>query len=200
MPDQARIGADQEDLARGAAGDRGALDRLFGRHEAALRRLARVLTQDEAAAEDVLQDALLAATQHAGSFRGEGSVRAWLLSIVRRAASRGRRRRAGEPTRWVELDDQTPLHVLGEAAGWGSPLTPEALLSAQERRRGLMALIERLAPAEQVVIHLRDLEGLSYEEVSVALEEPLSAVKTRLHRARLRLLALARAEEGGEHG
>jgi len=183
---------DLSDLDAAARGGREAFTRVVERHQDAVFRLARALTSSEQEAEDVLQETFMSAYRHAATFRGEAAVRTWLLTIARRAAARQQRRRAGEPT------DHEPLSELGVAAGWGADNDPEQQASDAERRRALGRALDALAPADSAVIVLRDLEGMTGPDAAEVLGITLPAVKTRLHRARLRLMAELR--EGGTHG
>jgi RNA polymerase sigma-70 factor (ECF subfamily) len=170
-----------------ADGDRTGCAAFVERHLPAIWRYARLLTGDDTTAEDVLQDTLLAALQAAGSFAGEGSARAWLYTIARHSLARRHRRRAGEPARFHDSD---AIDVLGPAAGFGADAADaEAALEAAEDRERVRAALARLSPADQEVLVLRDIEGLDGDETSAVLGLPLAAMKTRLHRARLRLAA-----------
>jgi RNA polymerase sigma-70 factor (ECF subfamily) len=184
-------------IAATARGDRRAFSALVARHRAAAWRLIRALAPGEQAAEDALQETFLAVYRGAASYRGEAPPRAWILGMARRQAARSWRRRVGEPL------DPVPLHELGEAAGWGRG-DPEQLAAALEDRQRLRAALAALSPADQEILVLRDLEQLSTPEVAAVLEISPAAVKSRLHRARLRLLAELRGErpegEGGDHG
>ncbi|MBW2527540.1 MAG: sigma-70 family RNA polymerase sigma factor [Deltaproteobacteria bacterium] len=183
---------DLSDLEDAARGRREAFTRVVERHQDAVFRLARALTPSEQEAEDVLQETFLSAYRHADAFRGEAAVRTWLLTIARRAAARQSRRRAGEPR------DHAPLSELGVAAGWGAESDPEQQASDAERRRALDKALAALAPTDRAVIVLRDLEGMTGPAAAEVLGLTLPAVKTRLHRARLRLMA--ELHHGGTHG
>lgn len=182
--------ADVAALARVAAGDGAALRGLVARHQAAVFRVARLLTSDRQAAEDVLQETFVGALRGAGTFRGEAAVRTWLLRIARHAAYRLRRRAGPEPV------DDASLEQLGAEAGWGTALDPERLALLGEHRERLTRALEALAPEDREVLVLRDLEDLSGEETAFALGMTLAATKSRLHRARLRFAAAVRKEVG----
>lgn len=147
-----------------------------------MRRLARLLRPD--AADDVTQEALLVALRDAGAFRGEGSRRAWLFGIVRNVArSHGRSARRAESTEPTLLD-------LGISAGWG-----QVVPAREDEKLAIRDAYALLDDEEREVLWLRDVEGLSGEETAHALGVSLPAMKSRLHRARLRLLG---AYRGGE--
>jgi RNA polymerase sigma-70 factor (ECF subfamily) len=183
---------DEELLAQSAAGDRGAFEAVVSRHQAAVFRLARALTGSRADAEDVLQEAFLSAFLFARGFRGEATVRTWLLTITRHAAYRLARKR-GAPSEDI---DSVPLPDLGWRAGW-SQNDPETLAMKAQRRERLDRALQSLSPEAREVLVLRDLEGLSGEETAAMLGIELAAMKSRLHRARLALAAALR--HGGSH-
>ncbi|MDP3718065.1 MAG: sigma-70 family RNA polymerase sigma factor [Acidobacteriota bacterium] len=178
---------DLELARRAGGGDREAFSALVTRHQASVYRLARHVAGTRDEAEDVLQQTFLSAWQGVSRFRGESSVRTWLLTIARNAAVTRRVRAAREPI------DATPLDDLGIRAGWGGP-NPEQLAVAAEQHGRLVAALAGLAPDEREVLTLRDLEGLSGEDVAAMLGLTTAAMKSRLHRARLRL---AEAVRGG---
>ncbi len=178
---------DAELLKRTAAGEREAFDELVGRHQAAVFRFARAATDGAAAAEDVLQETFLAAWRAAAAFQRRSAVRTWLLTIARNQAWH-HRERAGR----IPVDD-VPLPELGVAAGWGDPGPEEGALRSQRRDR-LARALSALAPDEREILVLRELEELTGEETAAALGIGLAAMKSRLHRARLRLAAELRRD------
>lgn len=186
MPDSREEGLiDLALVGRSAQGDREAFDTLVTRHQASVFRLARYLIGNKDEAEDVLQQTFLSAWQGARGFRGESSIRTWLLTIARNAALTRRKQAAREPI------DETPLEDLGIRAGWGGP-DPEQLAAAAEQRDRLAAALAALVPEEREILTLRDLEGLAGDEVATMLGLSLAAMKSRLHRARLSLAAAVR--------
>lgn len=186
---------DREVLSRAAHGDAAAFEDFVQRHEAALWRYARTLCDDDARAEDALQEAFVQAWRSAASFRGEGSARAWLFTIarnhVRRTARRARH--AHEP------GHTTPHETLAELATAAGFAAPADLGFAQrlDDRDEVLAALARLDAADRELVVLRDLEGHDNETVAALLGLGLAATKSRVHRARLRLLAeLRRSREG----
>ena len=191
---------DKELISRTAEGDRRAFAELVERHAAAILRLANAVTGSPSLAEDAVQQAFLNAYRNASGFRGDASVRTWLLTIGRHAAHRLR----VQNSRQKRVEES--LMQLGLDAGWGSA-DPEAIAIAAEQRAALRAAMSRLCGDDQEVLVLRDLEGLSGSEAAEVLGISVRALKSRLHRARLRLAGSLRelgrdpAEQGeGEPG
>ena len=191
------VPADAEDdlsvLRRAAAGDHEAFEAIVTRHEAAVYRFARTLTSDLSRAEDALQETFLSAWRAAGTFRGDSSVRSWLLAIARHAVERQFRRRVGEPA----PADQVSLDVLGVAAGWGEDWNPEASMVKKEQSAVVARALDALSPDDRHVLMLRDVEGLDGDEAAAVLGVSVAALKSRLHRARLRFAAKFREEASG---
>jgi len=182
-PDSAT--SDRDLIGRTAAGDRRAFEELVERHAAAVLRIATAACGDPSTAEDALQQTFLSAYRNASSFRGDASVRTWLLTIARNAAFRLRAKTDRE-----ELLEE-PLLTLGIDAGWGSD-DPEAIAIAAERKETLRAAMSTLSAEDQEVLILRDLEGLRGAEAAEVLGISERALKSRLHRARLRLAVALR--------
>lgn len=174
-------------IERIARGERAALDPLVRRHWASMYRYASRVSNDASVAEDALQDTFLAVLEHAGTFRGEGSARAWLYTLARNALRRRYRRRLDEPGRFEGLED---VEGLGAQAGFGTEL---AFLASLEDRDEIARALSRLTPDDREVLALVDAEGLTVEEAAAALELGTAALKSRLHRARLRFMGAMRA-------
>lgn len=185
------IDSDTELLVRTAAGDRSAFDQFVERHQAAVMRLLLAGADSPDDAEDALQEAFLGAWRSASTFSGNESARGWILTIARNALRRQYRRRVGEPSEFLPLDD------LGRDAGWGSEEPPDAVYARVESRERLAQALSRLQPADREVLVLRDLEELSGEAAAAALGITVRAMKSRLHRARLRLAAELRGQHAG---
>jgi RNA polymerase sigma-70 factor (ECF subfamily) len=178
---------DDDLIARAARGEGRAFDVIVDRHAPAVLRLARAMSPDHATADDVVQETFLAAFRSAATYRpGVSSVRTWLFAIARNAARRARRGGRERPT------DDVELSTLGVLAGWGAP--PLEVAEDSER---LAQTLASLAPEDREILVLRDLEALSGEAAAELLGLGLPAMKSRLHRARLRLVAAFRASEGG---
>lgn len=164
---------------RAAAGDRDALDALLTAvRPQVLARCARVLPYG-ADAEDACQEVLIAVVRGIGTFRGESRFTTWLYPIVSRTAFavyRRMRERAAEPA----AED---LH----------PVDPRRVSVLAGARVDLVEAMERLratAPHQAEAVVLRDLMGMTYEEIAARVDVPLGTVKSRvsLGRAALRQL------------
>ncbi|MFL6232224.1 MAG: RNA polymerase sigma factor [Thermoanaerobaculia bacterium] len=186
--DDARV-SDETLIGRIAAGDPSAFDRLVRRHQAAVYRFARAAAPDEDDALEILRETFLAARRAAPRHRDETSARPWLLSLARQAIDR-------LPPRPREAD-LTPLRELARAAGWqsgggGAPEAPEESGPAVE------AAFAALPPEDREILTLCDREYFTVDEAARVTGLSDAAVRTRLHRARLRLLA--RLKEGTRGG
>lgn len=157
------------------------VDALIAEHADAAYRVALSITRDRDLAQDITQDALLKAWQKLPTFRGDAPLRNWILRITHNTAISTLRRRREEPR-----DPDT----LPERPAPGS---------VPERIAGRLALeefahaLDELDDLSRSIVVLREVEGLSYEEISQLLDVPLPTVKTRLLRAR-RHLAVSLAE------
>ena len=177
-----KVDPDIELVRRAQAGELGAFESLVERHrDVVFRVAARVVGPEDA--EDVSQDAFLRAFHRLDRFRGEGAFRSWLLQITHNAALSAIGRRRPEP---IEEPDEV------EAEGPTAIRGPVSQLESRERRKRLEMKIRLLRPEHRTVLVLRDVEGLSYEEIGEVAEMPLGSVKGRLHRARDELIDLLR--------
>jgi RNA polymerase sigma-70 factor, ECF subfamily len=159
-------------------------------HLDAAYTLARYLMRNAHDAEDIVQDACLRAIRHFESFSGEGetSARAWLLAIVRNAAYSARRRHRAEDAA-TEFDETFHSDTVADEH-------PEAALLRNAVKESLAEALDKLVPEYREVIVLRELQGLSYKEMSDVTGVPVGTVMSRLSRARTRLRQALRDREG----
>jgi RNA polymerase sigma-70 factor (ECF subfamily) len=181
------MASDDELVSRARGGDLDAFAELVERHRAVVRRVARRIA-GPSEADDVTQDAFLRAYHRLDGYRGEGAFRAWLLQIANNAALTALGRRRPEP---VGLDPSEPA-AAAERPASGGPKTPAERLEESERRERIELKLRGLRPEHRAVLVLRDVEGLSYEEIAAVTDSPLGSVKGRLHRARGELIELLR--------
>ena len=157
-------------------------------HLADALALARWLTGNASDAEDVVQDACVKALAGLGGYAG-GSARAWLLAIVRNAAFTWLAR--NRPRELVLVAD--PAEIV-PAADEPYAESPEAALIEQADQAAIEAAIAALPHPFREILVLRDINGLSYREISAMLAVPIGTVMSRLARARgLLMTELGRA-------
>jgi RNA polymerase sigma-70 factor (ECF subfamily) len=175
-------------LERLKSGDVIAFNRLVEERHGDIYALLYRLTEDPEEARDLTQETLLQAFRNIAGFRGEADLRTWLYRIaVNQARNRWRWWKRKRRDRTVSLD--APVGGEGSAplsAGLTdeSARDPEQQALARERERALRAALSTLSRPYREVIVLRDIEGLSYEEVAQALDVNIGTVKSRLSRGR----------------
>lgn len=177
--------SDEQLVTRARRGDIGAFERLVERHRDTVYRVAARVT-GERDAEDVTQDTFLRAFHRLDRYRGDGVFRAWLLRIAHNTAVSAAGRQPAPAVPLSELEDETPAHPTA------APGTPADAVEARERRRRLGVKVKGLSPQHRAVLVLRDIEGLSYDEIAQVTDAPVGSVKARLHRARGELIDLLR--------
>jgi RNA polymerase sigma-70 factor (ECF subfamily) len=154
-------------------------------HLDAAYNLARWLTRDPTDADDVVQEAYMRAIRFFDGFHG-GDSRAWLLKIVRNTCYTWLRK--NRPREIVyELDEEQHEASTGD---------PEIVLQESIDRQLVRKLLDELPAEYREIIVLRDIEGLSYKEISAVTEMPLGTVMSRLSRARKRLQSGAATQAG----
>ena len=176
---------DQELAARARAGDQDAFERLVLDNQNKVYSLAVRLVGDREEAADLAQEAFLKAWQGLSSFQGESSFSTWIYRLTTNVCidylRRKKRRQEVEPA--VSLDD--------EDSGWAEPADagqdPQRKLEEAERSRALSRGLERLPEHQRQVLVMRELSGLSYQEIGAATGLDLGTVKSRIARARLAL-------------
>ena len=186
-------------LARLRQGDRAAFAALVGRHGGALLRLARTFTRDASTAEELVQDAWVAALDGLDGFEGRSSIRTWLLHIVSNKA----RTRLAREGRTVSLsaftassggdDPAVDPGQFDDRGAWKAPPglwteeNPERLAQGAQTRAALERAIAALPEAQRAVLTLRDVEGLEAEEICGILAITVGNQRVLLHRARARV-------------
>ena len=180
--------AEEQFLERLRGGEAAAFNRLVEERSGDIYALLYRLTEDPEEARDLTQETFLQAFRHLSSFRGDADLKTWLYRIaVNQARNRWRWWKRRRRDRTLSLD--APV-----AEGQDAPLSaalasdaaedPEQQTLARERERALHAALRTLSRAYREVIVLRDIEGLSYEEVALALDLNVGTVKSRLSRGR----------------
>ena len=190
QPKPRSIKSDQTDsglIARLKAGDEAALEKVFKLYSGKLYNVALRILNDAGDAEEVIQDVFLTAFRKAQSFQGNSQFSTWLYRLTVNAAL-GKIRRSKKPKE-VEYEEFLPKfqkdghHAIRPVIDWSDTLDEK--YASREIRELLSQALNQLKPLDKSVIVLSDLEGLSDREIALAVGSTVSAVKTRLHRARL---------------
>jgi RNA polymerase sigma-70 factor, ECF subfamily len=160
-------------VVRARDGDQEALRTLVERHAPAVRRLTAFALPDREDAADAAQESLAKLCTRLGQFRGDARFTTWLYSLVantcRDIGARERRR------------DHQPLESVAERAGSDEP---QDLALQRDLRRALAAHLAGLSADQRQVMVMKDVLGLSYEEIAAALAMPVGTVKCHAHRGR----------------
>ena len=166
---------DADLVSRAQAGRLDAFEELVRRHRLATYRVALRVLGDESDAEDATQDAFVQAWRNLGGFRADAAFSTWMYRIVtNRCLNMLRARRRTEP---LPDDREAPA------------TRPDRIAEARWQVEDLKLAILRLTPEQRAPLVLRELQGCTYEEIAESLDISIPAVKSRLHRARLELLA-----------
>jgi len=187
---------EKELIRRSQAGDGEAFGVLAERYKGKVFSLAYGFTRDRAAADDLAQEVLIKAYFSLPKFKAESGFGTWLYRIAVNHAKdflRKNKRRQKE----VSIEE------VGEPALTAENESPEEKRVEEGRREIVQAALARLPEKYRVILTLRDIDGLSYEDISGILKLSAGTVDSRLHRARRKLrekLAGRLIRQGGEHG
>jgi len=168
---------------RRAVDDQPVLDRqlseLIDQHADAVYRVAFGILHDRGLAEDVVQETMVKAWRSLDTFRGDSSLRTWVLRIAHHTAISAVRRRRDQAMAPEDLPDEP------------SGDDPGARAAAREELRAVGDALNGLDEVTRSIVVLREVEGLSYQQIADTLDVPVPTVKTRLLRARRTLQAAA---------
>ena len=190
MPSAHEAGANDRLLAELAAdGDRTAFGELTRRSLPAVRSLIRRMGAQPSLADDVTQDAFIAALRAVGSFRGESSFAAWVMRIAARLYVKRCRANA----RWVSFeDDDAPDADTASASARGTTVSSRSPAGESLDLDRALAL---LSPAERLCVSLCHGAGFTHAELAQELELPLGTVKSHVLRGTRRLRKLLGEDE-----
>jgi RNA polymerase sigma-70 factor (ECF subfamily) len=192
VPESARLSLDEAALIeRCLSGDDTAFDQIVQRYQDMVFNLAFRLLSRHDEAVDLSQEVFLQVYRKLSTFRRDAALRTWIYRIViNRAKNRQRwwKRRIGEMT-------AMPLEEAETSSYWGhrastmptmsaEPVAPDDALQRKEQWQILREAIEKLPFDQRTILLLKEIEGLSYEEISTTLDLALGTVKSRLARAR----------------
>lgn len=173
---------DRQLVARIQKGDRRAFDLLVIKYQHRILALVGRFVPDFAEAQDVTQEAFIKAYRALPGFRGESQFYTWMYRIAVNTAknylvSRGRK----TPTRDIDLDD---AEFFADEANMKDIETPDGLLQRDQLQKVVFDAIEALPEELRMAVTLRELEGMSYEEIAEVMECPIGTVRSRIFRAR----------------
>ncbi len=174
---------DQLLVERAQGGDQSAFDQLVSKYQRKLGRLLSRYIRDAAEVEDVSQEAFIKAYRALPSFRGDSAFYTWLYRIGINTAKNylvSQGRRAPTSTEY----DADEAEGFEDAGLLRDINTPESLLMSKQIGQTVNAAIDALPEELRTAIVLREIEGLSYEEIASAMDCPIGTVRSRIFRAR----------------
>ncbi|MBN8410877.1 RNA polymerase sigma factor RpoE [Halomonas denitrificans] len=173
---------DQQLVARAQKGDTRAFDLLVKKYQHKILGLIGRYINDHAEVQDVAQEAFIKAYRALGKFRAESAFYTWMYRIAINTAknhlvSRGRR----PPGSDLDINDAEILDMSGRLADIE---TPEASIARDQLESAVFEAIENLPDDLRTAITLRELDGLSYEDIAQIMQCPVGTVRSRIFRAR----------------
>ena len=174
---------DQILVERAQAGDKQAFDKLVQKYQRKLSRLLSRFIRDHAEVEDVTQEAFIKAYRALPSFRGESAFYTWLYRIGINTAKNylvAKGRRAPTSTDF----DADEAEVFDDADQLRDINTPERILHSKQIGHTVTAAMEALPEELRQAIILREIEGMSYEDIALEMSCPIGTVRSRIFRAR----------------
>lgn len=172
-------------IAKFKAGDTSAFEQLVRLHQDRIYSLCRHLLGNAQEAEDAAQDSFIKAYRNLPHFTPDASFYTWLYRIAVNTCLDYKKRPFLASLFARSPDDE-------EFEAWELPdeLSPERLYESKEMGQALQRALQKLSPKLKAVIVLKEMEGLSYEEIAEVLDVSLGTVKSRLSRAREELFAV----------
>jgi RNA polymerase sigma-70 factor (ECF subfamily) len=159
-------------------GSRAAFDMLVLKYQRRIERLLARSVHDPADVADLCQETFLAAYRALPAFRGDSAFYTWIYRIAINAAKRHRSRQ--RPVESLDDDEGT----FGTAVPPSDDVTPEALMASRQLARGLDEAVAALAEDQRRALLLREVDGLSYDEIADLMDCPTGTVRSRIFRAR----------------
>ena len=161
-----------------AEGDRTAFEKLYQAYQARIFRYLFRMVGNAETAEELTNDAMVAAWKAASGFKGQSKASTWLFGIAHHKALNELRRTAPQT---VEIENAAEISAPGEG--------PEAAARRHDVERGVQGALRELSPEHREVVELTFYQGLSYQEIAEIMECPVNTVKTRMYYAKQRLQA-----------
>ena len=174
---------DAELVARVQAGDKQAFDLLVLKYQRKIMRLLSRMIRDQAEVEDVAQEAFIKAYRALPQFRGDSAFYTWLYRIAINTARNwlsSNSRRPSTPSSYENEDGET----FDEMDNLTDNTTPESELASRQISQTVNKAIEDLPEDLRTAIVLREIEGMSYEDIAQSMNCPIGTVRSRIFRAR----------------
>ena len=163
-------------------GNKSAFDFLVLKYQHRIIQLVNGYIKDPAEAQDVAQESFIKAYRALGSFRGDAAFYTWLYRIAINTAKNYRLARARRSaSQEVDVQDAEAIENAPQLQGLD---TPERLLLTQEMLDTIKLALSTLPEEMRVALELREFDGMSYEEIAVAMDCPVGTVRSRIFRAR----------------
>lgn len=176
-------------VQRTLAGERRAYDLLVLKYQRRVERLIGRMVRDSDLVQDIAQETFIRAYRALAQFRGDAQFYTWLYRIAVNTAKKQLMELKRDPLVFQSQlkggeDDETSAPERELNANVADTETPEAVLASKEIANAVNAAMEALPEELRMAITLREIEGLSYEEIAQALECPIGTVRSRIFRAR----------------
>ena len=185
FPVEKNVDSDAVLVERTVAGDQKAFELLVIKYQRRIQRLIGRMVRDVDLVEDIAQETFIRAYRALAQFRGEAQFYTWLYRIAVNTAKKALMDLKRNPTvsenAYKSDDDDETSPVENELT---SSETPEAVLASKEIAEIINSAMEALPEELRQAITLREIEGLSYEEISEAMNCPIGTVRSRIFRAR----------------
>ncbi|MEW5885684.1 MAG: RNA polymerase sigma factor RpoE [Pseudomonadota bacterium] len=188
-PDPLPVNADLLLVQRTLAGDQRAYGLLVTKYQRRVERLIGRMVRDSDLVQDIAQETFIRAYRALGQFRGEAQFYTWLYRIAVNTAKKQLMELKRDPVVLMSSlmrneDDETSAAELELNGQVADAETPESLLASKEIAQAVNDAMEGLPKELGQAIALREIEGLSYEEIAQALDCPIGTVRSRIFRAR----------------
>jgi len=183
--------ADAELVARVQQGDKKAFDLLMLKYQRKITRLLSRMLRDQSEIEDVMQETFIKAYRALPQFRGESAFYTWLYRIAINTARNWMASQGRRPSS-PNLNQSEDGETFDEIDNLTDNNTPESILASQEIANSVNETIQELPSELRTAIVLREIEGLSYEEIAQSMNCPIGTVRSRIFRAREAIAAKLR--------
>ncbi len=174
-------------IRRVQRGDTDAFEALVAAYEKNVFNVALQMTGNREDAQDMTQEAFLKAYSSLSSFRGDSKFSSWLYRIVSNVCLDFKRRQGRRPSSSLTVEDDEGENIQLDIADESQ--SPEALLERKMTREAVRAGLQQLPDEQRQILLLREIQGLSYEEIGEAMGLEAGTVKSRIFRARKKLCA-----------